>query len=44
MSRSVADGTVVYTDNRASLNGALRIHDRAQVGAIDGYDTGIGLG
>lgn len=34
----------IYTDSRASLTEALGIRDGAQIGAVDGHDTGLGIG
>ena len=34
----------VYTDSRSALTDALGIRDGAQLGAIDGHGTGLGLG
>jgi ATP-dependent exoDNAse (exonuclease V) alpha subunit len=34
----------IYTDSRSALTEALDIRDGAQLGAIDGHDTGLGLG
>jgi hypothetical protein len=36
-------GAALYTDNRIDLTEALGIRDGAQIGAIDGHDTSIGL-